>query len=87
MESIDAGTALLSLYLSRTVGTESVPLSLCRGTDGSKEGKMSRDKLATRPLLKRPKVDRFYAGGQTIYGLSEACPTIAALTRIEAGDE
>ena len=48
---------------------------------------MSRDILTTRPLLKRPRVDRFYAGGKTIYGLSEACPTLAALARIEAGDE
>lgn len=83
MESADARVALLSFYLSRNAGIKSVPPSPRRRGDGSK-GKSS---LPQRSTLKRPMIDLFGAGGQTIYGVSEGCPTLAALGRIEAVEE
>jgi len=67
MESADARTALLSIYLSRNArahksGNKSVPSSPHR-TKGRRAGDTSRS---------QPGSDRFFGGGRTIYGVSEA---------------
>jgi hypothetical protein len=85
MESADARTALLSIHFSRNArthesGTKSVPLPPHR-SEGRRAGHTPR----SQP--KRPGCSRVFAGGRTIYGISEACPTLAALGRLQAGDE
>lgn len=81
MESADARTALLSIYFSRKASrTKSVPPSPQK-SEGRRAGHTPRSQA------KRPGCSRVFAGGRTIYGISEACPTLVALGRLQAGDE